>query len=90
MTNILRNRWVQGGVAAAILGVIAFAYTTSDDEVTQETTASTDQPVETPEVVQVNSNAETTPAQDEAAQEQTAETVENTATATEAATIEND
>ena len=28
MTNILRNRWVQGGVAAAILGVIAFAYTT--------------------------------------------------------------
>ena len=86
MTNILRNRWVQGGVAAAILGVIAFAYTTSDDEVAQETTASTDQPVETPEVVQVNSNAETTPAQDEAAQEQT---VENTATATEAAATEN-
>ena len=87
MTNILRNRWVQGGVAAAILGVIAFAYTTSNNEVTQETTASTDQPAENPEVVQVNSNTETTPAQDEATQDQTPE---YNATATEAAATEND
>jgi len=87
MTNILRNRWVQGGVAAAILGVIAFAYTNSNNETAQETTASSEQTVETPEVVQVNSNAETTPAQDEATQEPAEE---NTATATEAAATDND
>ena len=79
MTNILRNRWVQGGVAAAILGVIAFAFTTSENNATQETTASSDQPAETPEVVQVNSNAETTPANDEATQEQTDEAAKETA-----------
>ena len=87
MTNILRNRWVQGGLAVVVFGVIAFAYTTSNDEVTQETTASTDQPVETPEVVQVNSNAETTPANDETVQEQTNETAP---AATETPANEND
>ena len=87
MNSFLQNRWFQGGVAAVILGVIAFAYTTSNDEATQETAVSTDQPVETPEVVQVNSSAETTPVQDEATQDQTAE---NKATATEAAATEND
>ena len=76
MTNILQNRWVQAGIAVAVLGFIAFAYT-SDEEVTQETTAAAEQPTETPEVVQVNSDAETTPTQAEEAQEQAEENATN-------------
>lgn len=87
MNSFLQNRWFQGGVVAAVLGIIAFAYTSTGDEATQETAVAADQPAGTADVVQVNSSTEVTPAAAQATQEQT---VENKAETTDVAATEND
>ena len=57
MTNFLKNRWVQGVVAAAVLGAVVFVVQGSGDTTTEETTEVTE--VETTEVNSVNTSGTT-------------------------------